>query len=265
MNNCKQVYHETWMCGLPWASSEYVHNLKKFLKVVEDRRVHRAEYDSEDDIHDNLPPFSIGIPSMNVDINDAAYLRSDHNEGSYVEERGPSVAHMSTYSIHHRSKVKIANLTKLTQKSKLQLRSLLRVLVCLSRERRSLRLQPTTPPHPPLAKDASASGLRSKTQMKSPTPPYSRFRLLLSRCLQAVSLSSTATRLALEVSFIKSELTTSPIAAASLGQELRIGSSTFSSGPKDSETIPISYVYNPFSAINNCLIGVWLLRYELDA
>lgn len=43
--------------------------------------------DSEDDIHDNLPPFSIGIPSMNVDINDAAYLRSDHNEGSYVEER----------------------------------------------------------------------------------------------------------------------------------------------------------------------------------
>lgn len=38
-----QVYHETWMYGLPWASSEYVHNLKKFLKVVEDRRVHRGE------------------------------------------------------------------------------------------------------------------------------------------------------------------------------------------------------------------------------
>nr|KAJ0204694.1 hypothetical protein LSAT_V11C500251350 [Lactuca sativa] len=91
------VYHETWMYGLPWASSEYVHNLKKFLKVVEDRRVHRGEcyiwcpckmYQNckKDDIHDNLPPFSIGIPSMNVDINDAAYLRSDHNEGSYVEE-----------------------------------------------------------------------------------------------------------------------------------------------------------------------------------
>ncbi|CAI9270046.1 unnamed protein product [Lactuca saligna] len=36
---------------------------------------------------DDLPPFSIGIPSINVDINDAAYLRLDHNEGAYVEER----------------------------------------------------------------------------------------------------------------------------------------------------------------------------------
>ncbi|KAL4572698.1 hypothetical protein LXL04_019480 [Taraxacum kok-saghyz] len=34
---------------------------------------------------DNLPPFSIDIPSINVDINVVAYLRSDHNEGSYVE------------------------------------------------------------------------------------------------------------------------------------------------------------------------------------
>nr|KAJ0211671.1 hypothetical protein LSAT_V11C400166960 [Lactuca sativa] len=50
----------------------------------------------------------------------------------------------------------------------------------------------------PSADDASASGLQSTTQTKSPTPANSRFcLLLLSRCLQ---------------------LKTSPIAAASLGQ-----------------------------------------------
>ncbi|KAL7599476.1 hypothetical protein Lser_V15G22595 [Lactuca serriola] len=47
---------------------------------------------------------------------------------------------------------------------------------------RNLSLRPTTPP--PLANDASASGLRSTRQTKSPTPTYSRFCLLLSRCLQ---------------------------------------------------------------------------------
>nr|KAJ0200766.1 hypothetical protein LSAT_V11C600313510 [Lactuca sativa]KAJ0201327.1 hypothetical protein LSAT_V11C600318840 [Lactuca sativa] len=210
MNNCKQVYHETWMYGLPWASSEYVHNLKKFLKVVEDRWVHRGEYDSEDDIHDNLPPFSIGIPSMNVDINDAAYLRSDHNEGSYVEERFPFAC------------------------------------TCLIITR-------TTKPSPS-ADDASASA-------------SSQRRLYLRSSVEDTDeVSYSALQLLPPPPFtLFTELTTSPITAASLGQELRIGSSTFSSGPTDSETIPISYVYNPFSAINNCLIGVWLLRYELDA
>nr|KAJ0221774.1 hypothetical protein LSAT_V11C200080270 [Lactuca sativa] len=74
----------------------------------------------------------------------------------------------------------------------------------------------TTPP--PSADDASASGLQSTTQTKSPTPANSRFcLLLLSRCLQDTcdlsfeGLGSIATRLALK-------LTTSPIAAASLGQ-----------------------------------------------
>ncbi|KAL4591425.1 hypothetical protein LXL04_004389 [Taraxacum kok-saghyz] len=44
--------------------------------------VDEEEYDQFDD----LPPFSVGIPSLNVDFNDVAYLRSDHNEGSYVEQ-----------------------------------------------------------------------------------------------------------------------------------------------------------------------------------
>lgn len=35
---------------------------------------------------DELPPFSIGIPSSNVDINDSAYLRSDHNEGIWIDK-----------------------------------------------------------------------------------------------------------------------------------------------------------------------------------
>ncbi|XP_042756498.2 uncharacterized protein LOC122197095 [Lactuca sativa] len=39
----QMMYRETWMYGLPRASSEYLHNFKKFLKVVEDHRVHRGE------------------------------------------------------------------------------------------------------------------------------------------------------------------------------------------------------------------------------
>ncbi|KAI3682163.1 hypothetical protein L2E82_50097 [Cichorium intybus] len=33
---------------------------------------------------DELPPFSIGIPSSDVHIDDTAYLRSDHNEGIWI-------------------------------------------------------------------------------------------------------------------------------------------------------------------------------------
>ncbi|CAI9269635.1 unnamed protein product [Lactuca saligna] len=48
--------------------------------------------------------------------------------------------------------------------------------------RRRLRLWPTTPPPP--VDDASTFGLQSTRLTKSPTPAYSRFYLLLSRCLQ---------------------------------------------------------------------------------
>ncbi|CAI9268975.1 unnamed protein product [Lactuca saligna] len=48
--------------------------------------------------------------------------------------------------------------------------------------RRRLHLWPTTPPPP--VDDASTSGLQSTRLTKSPTPAYSRFCLLLSRCLQ---------------------------------------------------------------------------------
>ena len=58
-----------------------LHGKRRILGV--ENVVDEEEYNQFDD----LPPFSIGIPSMNVDINDAAYLRLDHNEGSYVEER----------------------------------------------------------------------------------------------------------------------------------------------------------------------------------
>ncbi|KAI3706869.1 hypothetical protein L6452_24902 [Arctium lappa] len=44
--------------------------------------VDEEEYDQ----FDELPPFSIGIPSSNVGINDTTYLRSDHNEGFWVDE-----------------------------------------------------------------------------------------------------------------------------------------------------------------------------------
>ncbi|KAL7584188.1 uncharacterized protein LOC111879845 [Lactuca sativa] len=57
-----------------------LHGKRRILGV--ENVVDEEEYNQFDD----LPPFSIGIPSMNVDINDAAYLRLDHNEGSYVEE-----------------------------------------------------------------------------------------------------------------------------------------------------------------------------------
>ncbi|XP_023756442.3 uncharacterized protein LOC111904991 [Lactuca sativa] len=36
---------------------------------------------------DELPPFSIGIPSTDVDIDDTAYLRSDHNEGLWIAKK----------------------------------------------------------------------------------------------------------------------------------------------------------------------------------
>ncbi|CAI9284343.1 unnamed protein product [Lactuca saligna] len=36
---------------------------------------------------DELPPFSIGIPSTNIDIDDTAYLRSDHNEGLWIAKK----------------------------------------------------------------------------------------------------------------------------------------------------------------------------------
>ncbi|KAL4585211.1 hypothetical protein LXL04_009827 [Taraxacum kok-saghyz] len=58
-----------------------LHGKRRILGV--ENVVDEEEYDQFDD----LPPFSIGIPSVNVDINVAAYLRSDHNEGSYVEIR----------------------------------------------------------------------------------------------------------------------------------------------------------------------------------
>ncbi|KAL4592062.1 hypothetical protein LXL04_005042 [Taraxacum kok-saghyz] len=57
------------------------HGYRRILGV--ENVVDEEEYDQFDD----LPPFSIGIPSVNVDINVAAYLRSNHNEGSYVEIR----------------------------------------------------------------------------------------------------------------------------------------------------------------------------------
>ena len=58
-----------------------LHGKRRILGV--ENVVDEEEYNQFDD----LPPFSIGIPSINVDINTAAYLRSDHNEGSYVERR----------------------------------------------------------------------------------------------------------------------------------------------------------------------------------
>ncbi|KAJ9560349.1 hypothetical protein OSB04_005509 [Centaurea solstitialis] len=40
--------------------------------------------EEEYDHFDELPPFSVGISSTNVDIDDTTYLRADHNEGSWV-------------------------------------------------------------------------------------------------------------------------------------------------------------------------------------
>ncbi|KAJ9539143.1 hypothetical protein OSB04_031876 [Centaurea solstitialis] len=44
--------------------------------------VDEEEYDQ----FNELPPFSVGIPSSNVDINDTTYLRSDHNERLWVDK-----------------------------------------------------------------------------------------------------------------------------------------------------------------------------------
>ncbi|KAL4554169.1 hypothetical protein LXL04_039706 [Taraxacum kok-saghyz] len=64
-----------------------LHGKRRILGV--ENVVDEEKYDQFDD----LPPFSVGIPSFNVDINDVAYLRSDHNEGSYVEQRFNAKAH----------------------------------------------------------------------------------------------------------------------------------------------------------------------------
>ncbi|KAI3679500.1 hypothetical protein L2E82_51279 [Cichorium intybus] len=58
-----------------------LHGKRRILGV--ENVVDEEEYDQ----FDELPPFSIGIPSSNVIINDAAYLRSDHNEGVVVESQ----------------------------------------------------------------------------------------------------------------------------------------------------------------------------------
>ena len=42
--------------------------------------------EEEYDQFDELPPFSVGIPSLDVDITDTTYLRSDHNEGFWADE-----------------------------------------------------------------------------------------------------------------------------------------------------------------------------------
>ncbi|KAJ9538448.1 hypothetical protein OSB04_031181 [Centaurea solstitialis] len=43
--------------------------------------VENVEDEEEYDQFDELPPFLVGIPSSNVDIDNTTYLRSDHNEG----------------------------------------------------------------------------------------------------------------------------------------------------------------------------------------
>ncbi|KAI3496562.1 hypothetical protein L1887_38927 [Cichorium endivia] len=54
-----------------------LHGKRRILGV--ENVVDEEEYNQFDD----LPPFSIGIPSSDVDINATVYLRSDHSEGLY--------------------------------------------------------------------------------------------------------------------------------------------------------------------------------------
>ncbi|XP_023729236.2 uncharacterized protein LOC111876911 [Lactuca sativa] len=55
-----------------------MHGKRHILGV--DDVVDEEEYDQ----FDELPPFSIGIPSSNDEVDDTTYLRSDHNEGLWV-------------------------------------------------------------------------------------------------------------------------------------------------------------------------------------
>ena len=54
-----------------------LHGKRRILGV--ENVVDEEEYNQ----FDELPPFSIGIPSSSGNIDDRAYLRSDHNEGVY--------------------------------------------------------------------------------------------------------------------------------------------------------------------------------------
>ncbi|GJY38182.1 hypothetical protein Tco_0424546, partial [Tanacetum coccineum] len=47
--------------------------------------VDNVEDEDEYDQFDELPPFSIGIPSIDDDIANTTYLRPDHNEGLWVD------------------------------------------------------------------------------------------------------------------------------------------------------------------------------------
>ena len=55
-----------------------MHSKRRILGV--DNVVDEEEYDQ----FDELPPFSLGIPSSNDDVDDTTYLRSDHNEGLWI-------------------------------------------------------------------------------------------------------------------------------------------------------------------------------------
>ena len=55
-----------------------MHSKRRILGV--DNVADEEEYDQ----FDELPPFSLGIPSSNDDVDDTTYLRSDHNEGLWI-------------------------------------------------------------------------------------------------------------------------------------------------------------------------------------
>ncbi|KAL4564965.1 hypothetical protein LXL04_029044 [Taraxacum kok-saghyz] len=49
-------------------------------RIGVDNPVNEEEYD----LFDELPPFSISIPSSNDDVDDTTYLRSDNDEGLWI-------------------------------------------------------------------------------------------------------------------------------------------------------------------------------------
>ncbi|KAL4567382.1 hypothetical protein LXL04_022965 [Taraxacum kok-saghyz] len=64
-------------------------------RILGDNVVDEEEYDQ----FDELPPFSLGIPSSNDDVDDTTYLRSDHHEGLYensVEARVKTKSYFGT-------------------------------------------------------------------------------------------------------------------------------------------------------------------------